>query len=49
MQRLTAATLQVSNSISMTIFYQLEVVGRGSETQLQVGDKLIDLIQRLMG
>ena len=31
----------------MSIFHPLEVVNRGSETQLQVGEKLIDLIQRI--
>ena len=30
-------------------FHSLEVVGRGSETQLQVGENLNDLIQRFGG
>ena len=30
----------------MGIFYPPEVVGRGSETQLQVGENLNDLIRR---
>ena len=34
----------VSNETSMGIFQPLEVVGRGSETQLPVGEKLNYLI-----
>ena len=33
----------------MSNFHPLEVVGRGSETQLQVGDNLNSLIQRFKG
>ena len=33
----------------MSIFHPLEVVGRGSETQLHVAEKLNNLIQRLKG
>ena len=34
----------VSNSTNMINLHLLEVVGRGSETQLQVGENLNDLI-----
>ena len=34
----------VSNSINRSNFHSLEVVGRGSETRLQVGEKLNALI-----
>ena len=33
----------------MSNFHPLEVVGRGSETQLQVGENLNDLMQRFKG
>ena len=33
----------------MKIFHSLEVVGRGSETQLQVGENLNYLIYRFKG
>ena len=31
---------QIKQNFNMTNFHQLEVVGRGSETQLQVGENL---------
>ena len=37
------------NKINMSDFQPLEVVCRGSETQLQVGENLNDLIQRFKG
>ena len=33
-----------SNEYGLSDFHSLEVVGRGSETQLQVGENLKDLI-----
>ena len=38
-----------SNCTNMINFHPLEVVGRGSETQLQVGENFILLIQHLKG
>ena len=37
----------VSNETNMSIFCSLEVVGRGSETQLQVGENLNKLTSRV--
>ena len=36
----------VSNQTNMSNFHPLEVLGRDSETQLQVGEKLNNLIDR---
>ena len=33
----------------MSNFYPLEIVGRGSETQLQVGENLNDLLKSFKG
>ena len=38
----------VTNSINMTIFYTLEVVGRGSEARLQVSEKINYLTWRFI-
>ena len=35
--------------INMTNFHLLEVVGRGSETQLQVGENVKEIICRVKG
>ena len=39
----------VPHETNMSNFHQLEVVDRGSETQLQVGENLKYLIYRFMG
>ena len=43
------AKCSVSNLTNISYFQQLEVVGRGSEIQLQVGETLNYLIQRFKG